>query len=134
MPGLVEIAPTDSGGTATFDADNGAYAALGYLEKPGHEITNADIPPEVDAKWRGLELENGMLSVDGSVKDVYFGVAWRILKADGTYRYVRYYKGTYGFASSVAGKKSHHRDRRSTRHQKRHIRRYRETRTAAYTQ
>lgn len=104
LPGLVEIAPTDSGGTATFDADNGAYAALGYLEKPGHEITNADIPPEVDAKWRGLELENGMLSVDGSVKDVYFGVAWRILKADGTYRYVRYYKGTYGFASSVAGK------------------------------
>ena len=33
-----------------------------------------------------------------------FGVAWRILKSDGSYRYVRYYKGSYSFASNVGGK------------------------------
>ena len=31
-------------------------------------------------------------------------MAWRILKSDGTYRYVRYYKGSYSFASNTGGK------------------------------
>ena len=50
LPGLVEIAPTDTGGSDTFDADNGAYSTTNYIEKMGHEITNADIPPEVEAE------------------------------------------------------------------------------------
>ena len=87
LKGTVEIAPTDSGGSDVFDADNGAYEASSYIEKLGHDITNADIPPEVDAMWRGLTRKNGVVEVGNDVKTVYFGVAWRILKSDGSYRY-----------------------------------------------
>lgn len=104
LKGTVQISPTDSGGSDTFDADNGAYEVETYIEKMGHEIENADIPPEVDAMWRGLETKNGGVLVDGSPKTVYFGVAWRLLKTDGTYRYVKYFKGAYSFASNVGGK------------------------------
>ena len=58
LPGTVEIAPTDTGGSDVFDADNGAYCTETYIEKMGHDITNADIPPEVDAMWRGIEMKN----------------------------------------------------------------------------
>lgn len=104
LKGLVEIAPTDAGGATTFDADNGAYETASYIEKIGHEITNADIPPEVDAIWRGLSADNGVVEVGNDTATVYFGVAWRVLKSDGSYRYVRYYKGSYSFASNVGGK------------------------------
>ena len=104
LPGTVEISPTDSGGADAFDADNGAYDTSSYIENMGHEITNADIPPEVDAMWRGIEKKNGIVEVGNDTKSVYFGVAWRVLKSDGTYRYVRYYKGSYSFASNVGGK------------------------------
>lgn len=104
LKGIVEIAPTDAGGSDVFDADNGAYETASYIEKLGHDITNADIPPEVDAAWRGLERKNGVVEVGNDTKTVYFGVAWRILKSDGSYRYVRYYKGSYSFASNVGGK------------------------------
>ena len=104
IPGTVEIAPTDNGATDTFDADNGAYLVEDYLEKLGHEITNADIPPEVDAMMRGVELKNGGVEVGKNTKAPYFGVAWRIELANGSYRLVRYYKGKYGFASPVGGK------------------------------
>ena len=104
LPGTVEIAPTDAGGTDIFDADNGAFEATTYIENIGHDITNADIPPEVDAMWRGLEQKNGLVEVGNAINTVYFGVAWRVLKSDNTYRYIRYYKGTYAFASNVGGK------------------------------
>lgn len=104
LKGIVEISPTDAGGSDTFDADNGAYEIASYIEKIGHEITNADIPPEVDAAWRGITQTDGVVDVGNDTKTVYFGVAWRILKSDGTYRYVRYYKGAYSFASNVGGK------------------------------
>ena len=104
LKGIVEIAPTDAGGSDTFDADNGAYETTSYIEKIGHEITNADIPPEVDAMWRGLERRNGVVEVGNDTPTVYFGVAWRVMKSDGSYRYVRYYKGSYSFASNVGGK------------------------------
>lgn len=104
FPGMVEIAPTDSGGSEPFEADNGIYEVSSYIEKIGHDITNADIPPEVDAMWRGLEQKDGLLEVGNETKTVHFGVAWRILKSDGTYRYIRHYKGVYSFASNVGGK------------------------------
>lgn len=105
LRGTVEIAPTDSGGNDVFDADNGAYETTPYLETLGHDITSADIPPEVDAMWRGLEQNAiGGVVVGNNTKAVYFGVAWRILKSDGTYRYVKYLKGSYSFASNVGGK------------------------------
>lgn len=105
LPGTVEISPTDSGGSDVFDADNGAYEVETYIEKLGHEITNADIPPEVDAMWRGLTMgENGVVSVTNATVTTYFGVAWRVLKTDGSYRYIRYFKGSYSFASNVGGK------------------------------
>ena len=84
LKGTVQITPTDNGGEDTFDADNGAYEVETYIEKIGHEIENADIPSDVDAMWRGLERVNGAVIVSKLVTREYFGVAWRILKADGT--------------------------------------------------
>lgn len=103
LRGTTEISPTDSGGSDVFDADNGAYVTDIYLENLGHNITNADIPPEVDAMWRGTEQKNGMVTVGKDTKTVHFAVAWRILKSDRSYRYVKYYKGAYSFASNVGG-------------------------------
>ncbi len=104
LRGSVELSPKDTCGSSVFDADNGAYETASYIEKIGHEITNADIPPEVDAMWRGIERNNGVVEVGNDTKTSYFGVAWRIMKSDGSYRYVRYYKGSYSFASNVGGK------------------------------
>ena len=64
LRGTVEIAPTDAGGSDVFDADNGAYETSNYIEKLGHDITNADIPPEVDSMWRGLTQKDGVVEVD----------------------------------------------------------------------
>lgn len=104
LPGTVEIAPTDNGGTDVFEADNEAYYTETYLEKLGHEITNADIPPEIDAMLRGLETVDGGVEYSGVQDTPYFAVGWEIKKPDGKVRFVRYYKGKYSFASSVAGK------------------------------
>ncbi|MCI8521188.1 MAG: hypothetical protein HFE51_10440 [Clostridia bacterium] len=105
LPGTVQITPTDSGGNSVFDADNGAYEVDTYLEKVGHDIENADIPPEVDAMWRGYKPDDvGGVEVGAIVNVPYFGVAWRTLKNDGSYRYFRTYKGKYSFASNVGGK------------------------------
>lgn len=105
LPGSVQITPTDSGGSDTFDADNGAYEVNSFIEKPGHDIENADIPPEVDAIWRGLERDAaGGIKVSKIINAPYFGVAWRTLHNDGSYRYFRTYKGKYSFASNVGGK------------------------------
>ncbi|NLZ95785.1 MAG: hypothetical protein GX921_08180 [Bacteroidales bacterium] len=104
LPGTVEITPTDAGGTDTFDADNGPYFVDSYIEKMGHDIVNADIPAEVDAFLRGLELKDGGVEVGGILNPPDFGVAWEVLKAGGVKRFVRYYKGKYGFASNVGGK------------------------------
>lgn len=51
-----------------------------------------------------MERKNGVVEVGNITNTVYFGVAWRILKSDGSYRYIRYYKGSYSFASNVGGK------------------------------
>lgn len=104
IPGTVEIAPTDSGGADVFEADNEAYYIETYIEKLGHEITNADIPPEIDAYMRGLETVDGGIEYKGVIEAPEFGVAWEITKPNDNVRFVRYYKGKYGFASNVAGK------------------------------
>lgn len=104
LPGTVEIAPTDSGNISTFDADNGVYVSTPYIEKMGHDITNADIPPEIDAMWRGLELKDNGVEYSGTAEVPKFMAMWRVLKAEGGFRYIRYYKGTYSFASNVGAK------------------------------
>lgn len=104
LPGTVTIEPTDSGSTENFDADNMAYEVESYVESMGHDITNADIPPEVDAMWRGATAkDNGFEYTQDNMEPPYFGVAWRVKKSDGHYRLVRYYKGKYGFPSNVGG-------------------------------
>ena len=86
LRGTVEIAPTDAGGSDVFDADNGAYETSNYIEKLGHDITNADIPPEVDSMWRGLTQKDGVVEVGNDTKTVYKR------------------QGSYSFASNVGGK------------------------------
>ena len=104
LPGTVQVSPTDAGGSDTFDADNGPYAVETYIEKMGHELTNADIPPAVDMMWRGTEVKDGVAEVGDIGAPPDFAVAWRITKMGGKHRYVRYYKGKYSFASNVGGK------------------------------
>lgn len=104
LEGTKQITPNDSGTNSVYDADNGPYVSIAGLENIGHELSCADIPPDVDAQWRGVEKgENGVVMVGDNPGLTYFAVAWRTLKADGTYRYVKYLKGTYSFASNVGG-------------------------------
>lgn len=104
LKGVVQISPTDSGGEDVFYADNGAYDVETFIENIGHQIENADIPSEVDAMWRGIERVNNAVLVSNKPAKEYFGVAWRVLKSDGKYRYVKYFKGSYSFGSNVGGK------------------------------
>lgn len=103
LRGTVEIAPTDAGGSDVFDADNGAYETSNYIEKLGHDITNADIPPEVDSMWR-TDTKRRCSRGRQRYKNRLFRCCVEIMKSDGSYRYVRYYKGSYSFASNVGGK------------------------------
>ncbi len=106
VPGTVEIALTDSANTENFDADNIAYETESYVDNMGHDITNADIPPEIENMMRGLDaVDNGVeISQDSFAKEPYFGVAWEILKSNGAVRFVRYYRGKYALASPVGAK------------------------------
>ncbi len=105
VPGTVEIAPTDSGNAENFDADDEPYEVDSYIESMGHELTNADIPPDVEAVIRGLDLKDNGVEYDKDTpgKAPYCGVAWKVRKSDGHFRLVRYYKGKYAFASNVGG-------------------------------
>lgn len=106
LPGLVQITPSDSGGTQVFDADNTAYEIDSYVEKMGHEIENADVPPQVDKMWRGLNPDDLGVLIDNDTfgKTPNFAVAWKIKSGGGNYRLVKYFKGKYGFASNVGAK------------------------------
>lgn len=106
LPGLVQITATDSGGTQTFDADNSPYEIDSYVEKMGHDIENADVPPQVDRIWRGLDPDAIGVTIDQNTfgKTPYFAVAWKIKLGGGNYRLVKYYKGKYGFASNIGAK------------------------------
>lgn len=105
FPGLVNVTLTDSGGVAVDDADNGAYEAVAYTEKIGHDIENVDIPPEVDAMWRGAEPDKfGGFTYGKDNKQAYFAAAWRLDKVEGWHRYFRSYKGAYTLASNAGGK------------------------------
>lgn len=106
LPGTVQITPTDSGGTSVFDADNVAYEIDSYVEKMGHEIENADVPPEADKMWRGLDPDapGVMVEKDTFGNAPYFAVAWMIDMGGGNCRLVKYFKGKYGFASNVGAK------------------------------
>ena len=105
VPGMVEVAPTDSGNAENFDADDEPYEVDSYIESMGHELTNADIPPDVEAVIRGLDLKDNGVEYDKDTpgKAPYCGVAWKVRKSDGHFRLVRYYKGKYAFASNVGG-------------------------------
>ena len=105
FPGTIEIAPTDEGGVEPIDADNGVFETMSYIGNIGHELTRVDIPPEVDAMWRGLKVdENGGVLVGTETSAPYFGVAWRTERVNGTHRYFRCYKGQYGFVSKVGAR------------------------------
>ena len=105
FPGTISVTLTDSSGTSVIDADNGAYEALSYTEKIGHDLENVDIPPEVDALWRGVEPDEfGGVAYDKNTKQKYFAAAFRLEKAGGWHRYFRCYKGIYSFAPSANGK------------------------------
>ena len=57
---------------------------------PEKAFTQADIDnavAEAKAQWRGLELKDSGVEVSNNVKTTYFGVAWRVLKKDGSYRF-----------------------------------------------
>ncbi len=102
--GTVEIAPFDESSSEIFASDNGVYDTITITGRLGHTLTNADIPPAVDAAWRGHNTVNGVCEVSDSGAAAYFGVAWRVMKSDGSYRYVRFYKGAYSFGSHTGGR------------------------------
>lgn len=106
FPGTISVSLTDSGGTEVLDADNRAYEAVSYTEKIGHDLENVDIPPEVDAAWRGAKVDEfGGFTYGKDTEQKYFAAAFRLEKDGGRWhRYVRYYKGVYSFASNASGK------------------------------
>ncbi|GHU54528.1 hypothetical protein AGMMS49975_15050 [Clostridia bacterium] len=101
--GNVSVEPTDTANTETFDADNVAYASFPYIENEGHTLTGADITPEVYADFTGVSLdESGGYEPDRG-NTPQFAVAWRLMKSDKTFRYVRYNKGIFSTPPNVGG-------------------------------
>lgn len=101
LPGTVSVEITDTAGTANFDADNVAYESAAYTENGGFTLTNASIPPDVAAEWRGMPRMAGAYVQRGVSRDAYFGVAWRVLISSGKHLYYKSFKGKFAFADAV---------------------------------
>ncbi len=101
LPGLVSIAVARNSQTATFYADNGAYVTASQTGDTTLTVGNADVPPPILSEWLGVEYEDGMLEI-GQINPVTMFIAYRIKKANGAYRYVRFYKAKPGISDENA--------------------------------
>ncbi|GHU56595.1 hypothetical protein AGMMS49975_20210 [Clostridia bacterium] len=103
LPGTVQIAATDTANAATFDADDGAYESVSYIENRGHTLTTAALPPDISAKMKGALYVGGVYHDNDWGNPPEFAAMWRVLKSNDKYRYTRELRGKYSFASNVGG-------------------------------
>lgn len=101
VQGSVNIGFGFNSSVDVFDADNGAYAVTPVLGEQTVGIEGADFTTEMISEWIGADYEYGLMTFE-EVKPKYFGIAWRVKKSDGSYRYIRAYKGMFSMPDQNA--------------------------------
>lgn len=94
LPGSVNIGFSVDSSSAKFFADNGPYATGVDTGDMKLSLECADVPPAVLSEWMGAEYNGGLFEFE-QVEEKAFGVAYRIKKAGGGYRYIRLYSGQF---------------------------------------
>lgn len=95
LPNTVNISVAMNASTETLYADNKAaiiYSSIGNVELTAERTT---IPEDVLAEWLGSTMEGGVRYVSQEQNSPYMGVAWRQVYSDGSYSYVKLYKGKF---------------------------------------
>lgn len=93
IPGLTEAGVNMNPQTGTFYADNGAYDTATGVGDIDVSIACADVPPSLRADLYGFEYdaETGELAAS-DINAPYVAILYRIMKANGAYRYICIYK------------------------------------------
>jgi len=91
VPGLVNVGFNPNAQTGTYNADNVPYAVAVQTGNLELSVGLADIPPELRAVWFAQAYENGILE-EGQINPIDMGVAYRVKKSSGAYRYVWVFK------------------------------------------
>ncbi len=94
VEGLVKIGFSVQSRVETFYADNVPYTTNVSTGELMASVEGADFTPAVLSDWQGNSYENGLFTFL-TAETRYFGLAWRIQKSNGAYRYVRLYKGLF---------------------------------------
>lgn len=95
LPNTINIGVTMNSSTETLYADNKAaiiYSTMGNVELTAERTT---IPEDVLAEWLGSPTDKGVRYITQEQNSPYVGVAWRQVYSDGSYSYVKLYKGKF---------------------------------------
>lgn len=95
MPMTIELNVTTNSSTETLFADNQpaiVYSTIGVVEVT---MNRTNLPNEFLADVLGSPVEGGTRHVTNAQTSEYVGIAWRQLYSDGTYAYVKLYKGKF---------------------------------------
>lgn len=95
FPGTIEISATPENVNETLYADNAAVIV--YTATSAFDVTveRTNLPEEVLAQLLGNAQEGAIRHVNSAAKPPYVGIAWRQLYSDGTYGYVKLFKGKF---------------------------------------
>lgn len=95
LPNTISISVAMNSTTETLYADN--KAAIVYSSMGNVEVTmeRTHLPEEVLAEWLGSTMEGGTRHINQEQNSPYYGIAWRNVFSDGTYAYIKLYKGKF---------------------------------------
>lgn len=95
VPNTIELNVNTNSQAATLFADNKpaiAYTTIGVVEV---SLVKATLPNEFLKVILGNKMVGGIRHTSSDQTSPYVGIAWRQLYSDGTYAYVKLYKGKF---------------------------------------
>lgn len=95
VPGSIEISATPTVVSESLYADN--VAVIVYTATSGVEVTveRTNLPDEILAVLLGNQVDGAIRHVNSGAKSPYVGIAWRQSYSDGSYGYVKLFKGKF---------------------------------------
>lgn len=95
VPMTIELNVTMNSSTETLFADNQpaiVYSTIGVVEVT---MNRTNLPNDFLAEILGSPVQGGVRYVTNTQSSPYVGIAWRQLYSDGTYAYVKLFKGKF---------------------------------------
>lgn len=95
VPETIELNVNTNSQASTLFADNKpaiAYSTVGIVEV---SMVKATLPNEFLAEILGSKMVGGVRHISNTQSSPYVGIAWRQMYSDGSYAYVKLYKGKF---------------------------------------